>query len=382
MKTSYLLPLLLFGLICCLPACESDRLTTTIGYYSQEEYQVLSETLNLPSVPIDYHKFTSPGDRRNSIITLGRVLFYDKNLSADNSVSCSSCHQQHLAFSDDVALSTGIMSRSTARNSIALGVFQSFEDYSQDPQTTLFWDGRTNNLHDQMIQTIRNPNEMGMEMHQIVAKIKDLDYYKILTSKAFFSEHLDEELILLALENFMNSISSVNTKLDIVAASHGAAQVPQDWQGFTSQENLGKSLFQTNCISCHQQGLEAITKTLQLNGTRNTNNGLDLVYADKGAGEFDPSPEALAVFKIPSLRNIGLTAPYMHDGRFNTLYDVVDFYSDGIQNHPNLNPLLKNGSSPKRFNFTENEKDALVKFLETLTDHTMINEVRWSDPFL
>ncbi len=379
MKTASLLPVVL-GIVCCLPACENDTITTSIEYYSPEEYRVLSTNLNLPSVPFDYNNFSFESAGIDGTGTLGRVLFYDTNLSSDNSVSCGSCHQQHLAFADDVPFSTGIMNRSTARNTLALGAFRSFQSYSQDPETTLFWDGRVDNLHDQMIQTIRNPNEMGMEMKEVADKIKNFDYYQILSQKAFHSEDLNEWSILFALENFMNSISSGSSKFDVVTQQNGFLPIEIPYNGLTNQENLGKSIFGNNCLTCHNQGIEGLNSFKE--SIRNANNGLDLVYADKGAGEFDPSPGALAIFKVPSLRNIELTAPYMHDGRFSTLGEVIDFYSDGIQDHPNLNPLLKENGHPKKFNFTQYEKDALVQFLKTLTDHDMTNEEKWSDPFL
>lgn len=380
MKLSYLLPCTLFAIVCCLPACEYDKVNTIVEYYSPDEYQVLTSTLDLPSTPFNYNNFNFGFGGIDGTGTLGRVLFYDTNLSSDNSVSCGSCHQQHLAFADDVPFSKGIENRSTARNSLALGAFSSFETYNQDPQTTLFWDGRVDNLHDQMIQTIRNPNEMGMELRDIVEKIKNLDYYKVLTQKAFHNDRIEQNLILIALSNFMNSITSSSSKFDI-ASTHAINPVQLNpWPDFTTQENRGKFLFTNNCVSCHSLGLEVLTPfSLPV---RSANNGLDLVYTDKGAGTFNSSPDALAIFKVPGLRNIELTAPYMHDGRFSTLEEVIDFYSDGIQDHQNLNILLKENGHAKKFNFTESDKTAVVAFLKTLTDHTMTNETKWSDPFL
>ncbi len=379
MKTSYLFPVILFALVCLLPSCESDKVVTTTEFYSPAEYELLSQTLNLPSTPYSYNQFTSENSNSDAIATLGRVLFYDKNLSSDNSVSCASCHKQQLGFADNRSFSKGIENRSTARNALSLGAFKSFGDYSADPQTSLFWDGRVKTLHDQMIQTIRNPNEMGLEMSDVVAKIKDLDYYKILSQKAFFNENLNEELVLFALEGFMTSISSQQSKFDVISSNNPFGIDGPAWPGFNDQENLGKSLFVTNCLTCHNQGISQVFSNTLL---RSANNGLDLVYADKGEGTVNPAPEALAIFKIPGLRNIALTAPYMHDGRFASLEQVVDFYSTGIQDHPNLNPLLKDADGhAKKFNFTSGEKDALVQFLNTLTDNTMRNEVKWSDPF-
>ncbi|MBK9981909.1 MAG: hypothetical protein IPP15_05705 [Saprospiraceae bacterium] len=380
MKTSYLFPVILFGAICFLPSCESDKVVTTTEYYSPAEYELLSKTLNLPSTPFSYNQFTFENNKADAVATLGRVLFYDKNLSSDNSVSCASCHKQQLGFADDRSFSKGIENRSTARNTLSLGAFRSFGDYSSDPQTSLFWDGRVKTLHDQMIQTIRNPNEMGLEMSDVVAKIKDLDYYKILAQKAFFDENLNEELVLFALESFMTSINSNHSKFDVIGSNNPMGMDGTPWPGFSDQENLGKNIFIANCMTCHSQGLNTFFSNTTL---RSANNGLELNYADKGEGDHNPSPEAIAIFKIPGLRNIAVTAPYMHDGRFASLEAVVDFYSTGIQDHPNLNPLLKDADGhPKKFNFTGAEKDALVQFLNTLTDNTMRNEEKWSDPFL
>ena len=383
MKTGYFLPFVLLCVVSFLPACEYDKINTTVQYYTPEEFHVLSEKLNLPSKPFNYENFNFETNYIDGSGTLGRVLFYDTNLSSDHSVSCGSCHQQHLGFADNVAFSKGIMNRSTARNSIALGSFRSFGSYSGDPRTTLFWDGRVDNLHDQMIQTIANPNEMGMEMDQVVERVKGLDYYNILIEKAFGHTQINSHLILSALQNFMNSISSSTTRFDDIATQNGFFLTSSPWQGFTQAENMGKSLFVQNCVSCHNQGLGNISNNINIDDNlRSANNGLDLVYDDKGEGEINPSPDALAIFKIPGMRNIELTGPYMHDGRFGTLEEVIDFYSDGIQNHQNLHSFLKENGQPKKFNFTATEKDALVQFLKTFTDHPMTQEEKWSDPFL
>ncbi len=185
-------------------------------------------------------------------------------------------------------------------------------------------------------------------------------------------------MMLEALGVFMNSIRSSTSKFD--DAAKNSFDPTEDFLLFSSFENQGKRIFMDNCQNCHNQSLES--NNFFHESIRTANNGLDIVYTDKGAGEFNTSPDALAIFKVPGLRNIELSDPYMHDGRFATLEDVVDFYSEGIQNHVNLHPLLKNGNgSPKKFNFTEVEKDALVQFLKTLTDDEMVNEPKWSDPF-
>ncbi len=158
------------------------------------------------------------------------------------------------------------------RSSLALGVFRDFGEYSDDPSTTLFWDGRVDNLHDQMIQTIGNPNEMGMNMDEVTLKIKDLEYYKILSLKAFGNENLTKHKILTALESFMKSITSTSSKFDVASISSNPSS---NWLGYSAQENLGKNIFITNCVNCHAQGLERIGNFAE--SFRSANNGLDLV---------------------------------------------------------------------------------------------------------
>ncbi len=373
MKTPILF-LLVFGSL-VLMSCEEDKVVTTQEFYTDDEYAILSASLNLPRVPYEYNPFDK---FTNASATLGNVLFYDVSLSKDNSVSCGSCHQQQLAFADDVAFSKGVNDRLTARNSIALGSLTNFGNYTSDPETTLFWDGRVDNLHDQMIQTLRNPNEMDMELSEVLEKINGRDHYKILSEKAFGSDQLTEFSILIALESFMNTINTFS-KFDEVSFQQGNLIDTTDWIGFTAQENLGKSLFQQNCVNCHSQTMSQVKPLVEL--IHSANNGLDLVYTDKGEGEINLSPEAIGVFKVPGMRNIDLTAPYMHDGRFATLEEVIDFYSEGIQDHPNLHELLSENGLPKKFNFTQTEKEALVSFLKTMTDPKIVTEPKWSDPF-
>lgn len=370
--------LIFFGILLITSSCEYDNLVSTVSpfeAYTDEEYEILSASLDLPRIPYEYNPFDKIA---NATATLGNVLFYDVSLSKDNSVSCGSCHQQQLAFADNVSFSKGVSDRLTARNSIALGSLTNFGNYTSDPETTLFWDGRVDNLHDQMIQTLRNPNEMDMELNEVLEKINERDHYKILSEKAFGTDQLTEFTILIALESFMNTINTFS-KFDEISFQQGNFIENVDWIGFTAQENLGKSLFHQNCVNCHSQTMAQV-KTL-VEPIHNANNGLDLVYADKGHGEINPAPEAIGVFKVPGLRNIDLTAPYMHDGRFATLEEVIDFYSEGIQNHPNLHEFLSENGLPKKFNFNQTEKEALVSFLKTLTDPKIMTEPKWSDPF-
>ena len=372
-------------------SCGKEGPEINIDYYSPEEYRIVTSHLDLPLEYDVYSPFEapdrpgSPDKERDAIATLGRVLFYDVNLSIDNTVSCGSCHRQALAFSDDVAFSDGVNGTSTTRNSIALGVVSSFYNYANSPSSRLFWDRRALNLHDQMIGTLRNPNEMGMEVDYMVEKLNKLDYYQVLSRKAFGTEEMDPKMALDALEKFMSSIVANNTLFDAVQLKNQFVSRHGDWNGLSIEENQGKNIFMNHCASCHK--LNAASNESNLIAMSDpiihqASNGLELNYSDKGMGETNSAPEFIGVFKIPGLRNIELTAPYMHDGRFNTIEEVIDFYSDGIQDHPNLHPLLKENGHAKKLNFTADEKYSLVQFLKTLTDHSMIKNEKWSDPFL
>ena len=351
------------------------------GPYTDQEYAILSEKLNLPSTYFSYSQFvgfpdSQPDHQGNAMATLGRVLFYDTQLSADNSVSCASCHKQELAFSDDIAFSHGVNGNVTDRNSLALGVFPSFSSYSEDPETLLFWDGRVTTLSEQMTQSLENPKEMGMKLEDLIPKLNNLDYYRILTKKAFGTEEMQSWMPFVAMESFINSLSSTNAKIDLIPVSGDTSRIHEPWFNFTAEENLGKNIFFNNCSTCHTAGLFEGSVDF-------ASNGLDLTYADNGVGDFTNLYQDYGVFKVPSLRNISVTGPYMHDGRFATLEEVIDFYSENIQDHPNLHPALQDPTGKaKKLQFTAEEKTALISFLKTMTDQTILTEVKWSDPFL
>jgi cytochrome c peroxidase len=375
---------LLFTTVILLSSCVKDIVTDssirTIKY-SDEEYDDLSEVLSLPRT---FDNYISNGVFNSATrATLGRVLFYDKNLSKDGSVSCGSCHHQDLAFADNADLSTGIYGRKTDRNSLALGVFASFgNEYGSNGspgEAILFWDLRVNNTQLQIESTMANEKEMGIQLKEVVDRIEGQRHYQILFDKAFETKKIEDHMVLTALENFMQSMSSSNSKFDQVQAginhSNGASKV-----FMTDKENIGHKIFAANCASCHGKAINLFTSH---HGQTMANNGLERVSHDRGFGEVSGNEENDGMFKIPSLRNIALTGPYMHDGRFANLSDVIDFYSEGIQSHDNLNPELRdeNGNA-RKFNFTDEEKEGLVAFLNTLTDMSELRHSKFSDPWL
>ena len=384
MKTNTLL--LFAGLALLLSSCLHDRVDIEMQYYSAGEYSILKESLNLPKEPDNYNFIASAGVSfpfvSNSKATLGRVLFYDTKLSRNNSVSCASCHKQELAFSDDKAFSTGFDGQLTKRNSLPLAAAVNFvTSYNggnsfvgSGLQLGFLWDERANSIHELSVLAITDPIEMGMNMNELAAKLQQEEYYRILFKKAYGDSRITPSLISEALQEFLNAFISVGSGFDEGLRRHISPAA--NFSNFSAVENLGKALFMIHCSGCHGQDMTTPVR-------RVANNGLDLNYADQGVGGVTYKPADMGVFKVPFLRNIALTAPYMHDGRFATLEEVVEHYNSGIQPHPNLHHLLRdqqNSGQPKRLNLSEEERAALVAFLNTLTDVDFLKEQRFSDP--
>jgi cytochrome c peroxidase len=376
--------LLVLGLLVTIVACQDNTERTQLNRYTDEEWQVLGNVVDLPEQTYNYD-VTFPRHFQNfgggelfisaDMATLGRVLFYDKKLSANDEVSCSSCHSQANAFSDKVALSDGFEGVKTKRNSFALGTVPNFEaSYGGfGGESHLFWDERAMTIEQQCEMTISDPIEMGMNLADLAEKLKKEAYYRVLFQKAFQTEEIQEQLIVSALSQFIRSFNTTQTKFD--EGLNNVLDIEVDFPNFTSKENIGKTLFMANCESCH--GGSQFTPNIST-----ANNGLDAVYTDNGIGEISNLSFQDGVFKVPLLRNVKLTDPYMHDGRFATLEAVIDHYSNGISNHTNLHPNLKtNANQPIRMNFTQTEKEALIAYLNTFTDEEFIRDVRFSDPF-
>jgi cytochrome c peroxidase len=338
--------------------------------------------LDLPETTETYFINTN-----NDIPTLGRVLFYDRQLSVNNSVSCASCHKQELAFADKAALSTGYKNTLTTRNSMPIQNLQTFflggsfnnstVEFDRGfgpgfPSVSLFWDGREHNLGTMVLKPIVNHIEMGVgDLDRLAEKLQSVPYYQNLFLKAYGTTEVSSTRIAEALSMFVMSITSRNTKFD--RARFGIDKL-------SALEEKGRQLFIEvyECNACHQTE----NPTGYIFAGTFANIGLQSEYDDNGVGEVTGNPGDAGLFKIPSLRNVALTAPYMHDGSFNTLEEVIDHYSTGIEDHPNLDFRLKDAQgSPKIFNIAEHEKKAIVAFLGTLTDQEMITAKRFSNPF-
>ncbi|MEZ4776906.1 MAG: cytochrome c peroxidase [Bacteroidia bacterium] len=365
--------------------------------------------LNLPEVPFDYENIDFPNHFLNNPLPqipyrfqfaaiesdntpvsnpttnegalLGRVLFYEKNLSKNGTIACASCHKQETGFSDTEVLSIGFNGGLTRRHSMTLTNAR-FYDTGK-----FFWDERAETLEDQVLMPIQDPVEMGLTLDELVQIVSNQPYAAPLFKEAFGDETVTADRISKALAQFVRSLVSINAKYD--EGRKLVSSPLDDFPNFTAEENMGKALFYStnlvapSCHSCHSS--EAfLSPLLAPNATTiGSINGLDAVSTvDLGIFETTGVNNHRGKFKVPSLRNVAVRAPYMHDGRFVNLEEVIEHYSTGMQNHPNTLPFMKdaNGNIIK-YNFTNQEKEALIAFLNTLTDNQFITDEKFSSPF-
>lgn len=334
------------------------------------------------------HLDNSPSDNpiTDAGATLGRVLFYDTQLSVNNTVSCASCHLQKHGFSDPRRFSTGFQGALTNRN--AMGLFNLRYTNVRGSRPGFFWDERAPTLERQVLMPIQDETEMGMDLAELEIKLAKVRYYPPLFKAAFGTREVSRDRIAKALAQFLRALVSFNSKFDQGAAAAG--DLSEDFQNFSGLENRGKSLFidgpggvaEFACAMCHAP------PTFNMSAAANI--GLEAEYKDKGLGRLGRAsndtftPDNDGKFKAPSLRNIALTAPYMHDGRFKTLKQVLQHYSSGVHPHRNLGlafEIQSGDEATSGFNFSKEETAALLAFLKTLTDRSFIEDERFADPF-
>lgn len=392
MKKLQLLSALFLLMAFSFTSCLEDKEDVSVLHYTDAEYAILESTLNLTLERDNYNiefpaHMTSRGLFPPSVsdakAILGRVLFYDKQLSKNNTISCSSCHQQSLAFADDKALSDGFEGEKTKRNSLSLAAVVNFPTYygtsaggGSFVRPRFMWDERAETVLEQSTLALEDDIEMGMEMHDLASKVGALDYYQVLFKKAYGDSYVSKERLLDAIQEFINSFISADSDFDAALNNQPFNGTGNTFPEFTNAQNRGKDLYMANCASCH-------SADMSLPVMRFANNGLDVVITDEGIGGITGATQDKGKFKVPPLRNIEFSAPYMHDGRFATLDDVLDHYSQNIQANPNLDNLLKeNNGQPKRMSFSQGDKEDIIAFLKTLTDNTFLQAKRFSDPFI
>ena len=336
---------LLTGGVLIIDACnKTERYSSTLPN---------AITLEVPS------NFPQPEDvfkdnpLTNEGFALGRKLFYDGKLAKDGIASCASCHQQFAAFSTfDHAFSHGIDNQFTTRN--APGIF------NMAWHKELHWDGGINHLEVQPLAPLTAPNEMGETVENVIRKLNSDTRYREMFRAAFGDENVTSQRMLKALSQFMGMMVSGNAKYDLVM--RGKAN-------FTQAEQSGYTIFMAKCGTCHKEPL--FTDLSYRNTGIPVNPGLN----DLGRMRITRSGQDSLKFKVPSLRNVQVTAPYGHDGRFFSVGAMIDHYRLFVQDGPTVDPLVK-----RKISISLNEKSDLIQFLNTLTDTVFINDKRFSQP--
>lgn len=299
-------------------------------------------------------------------IELGKFLFYDGILSRTNVVGCGTCHQQQAAFTHHGhELSHGVDDRLGVRNSPAI--------QNMAWNDSFFWDGGVHDLDLVPFNPIENPVEMDEKVLNVLDKLRKtpnpaskipVNYPKMFKA-AFGTDEINSERMMKALSQFMMTMVSANSRYDYHRAG--------DANGLNAQEKEGMLLFQKNCSSCHE-GVLFTDHSFRNNGLAPMRNN------DQGRFQITAISADKHKFKVPSLRNVGLTAPYMHDGRYHTLEEVLDHYTDSVQKLETLDPLLVQANGKTGIALSKTDKQALIAFLKTLSDEQFVRDARFADP--
>lgn len=328
-------------------ACQPDK-----SVPAQHRY-VQTVPANFP--PPAYTFSNNPPSKEG--FELGRRLFYDPMLSIDGTIACGNCHKQASAFADtDHRVSHGVDNQNGTRNSPPI--------FNAAWQRNFFWDGGVLNLETLPLAPITNPVEQGETIGGVVRKLNADATYPARFKAVFGKDSVDSQQLLWALAQFTGLMQSANSRYDKHVRNEGETLTPIEQQGL--------AIFRQKCASCHATDL--------FTDGAFRNNGLDANHArDAGREIITELPEDRGKFRVPTLRNVELTAPYMHDGRFKTLPAVLDYYQSGVQDSPTLDPLLKSGGS-LGIPLTDDEKTSLLAFLLTLTDREFVTDPRFSEP--
>lgn len=342
--------------------------------YDPTPYQLVLPT-NLPpmSFPPD-NPLTVAGVR------LGRYLFYEERLSGDNTMSCSTCHAPALAFTDGHAVSTGIDGIAGTRSAMPL--------MNLGYSSFFFWDGRAATLEEQILQPVPNPIEMHQTWPATMAKLQADTAYTDLFHAAFGTETVDSLLVAKALAQFLRTLVTGNSDFDKAIRFEGV-MTPEAQQGYQLFQLEGGAVGQiipvagstpvvgqggADCFHCHSPGGNLFTDE------QFHNNGLDVTFADPGRGGVTGDPYDEGKFKTPTLRNIMLTAPYMHDGRFATIDEVLDHYNDGGHASLTVDPFMKFTDPEETLGLTPEKRAQIKAFLNALTDMDFVTDPAFQDP--
>jgi cytochrome c peroxidase len=341
--------LLAVGLTGCLASCQPDA-----DVLQPETVPGALLPANFPA-PVYTLEANPP---TQEAFELGRTLFYDPRLSRDNQVSCGSCHQQYAAFAHaDHRVSHGIDGLLGTRNAPALQNLRWKKNF--------FWDGGPQNLETLPLAPLTNPVEMDETLENVLRKLNADSKYQQRFAKVYGQSPITSQQFLRALAQFMASLTSANSRYDHYARQEAGGQLNE-------AELRGQAVLAQKCAACHATDL--------FSDDSFRNNGLDKSFAaDSGRAHITSLPADQGRFKVPSLRNVMLTAPYMHDGRFQTLAQVLDHYDSGVVDSPTLDPLLRQTNGRLGIALSAQEKSDLLAFLATLTDEQFIKDKRLAE---
>ena len=343
MKNKIVSIVFLLILIFTLWSCHTDPLLQPMPKNTDISFV---QPANWPSPHYNFQNNTLTSDG----FALGRRLFYDARLSIDNSISCASCHEQTTAFAQiDHAFSHGVRNQLGTRNSPAL--------FNLAWHTSFFWDGGVNHIENQPIAPILNPVEMDETIPNVIAKLNADPSYRLQFKNTFGSEEINTQRIQKAIVQFMAAIVSNQSKYD---------QVKNGKASFTADEQAGYILFHQKCNTCHAEPL--------FTDFSFRNNGLP-PSLDSGRAHITGLASDRFKFKVPSLRNLNFTKPYMHNGSIASLGAVLDHYTSGLVPSPTLDPLLQNPIT-----LSAADKSKLIAFLNTLNDYEFVKDLRFKQP--
>jgi len=348
--------LFLIGLLISSCKSEDDDNGYTATPATLEIPALFAQLLPTPNIPQD-NPLTEEG------IALGRKLFFDPILSADNTLACAACHRPQQGFSDQRQFSIGIDGIAGTRNSMPL------QNLAFNSSNTFNWNGSANSLEAQGLEPVTNPIEMHNTWANAASEIEAREDYRLLFEQAFGTSSIDSTLVTKAMAQFIRTLISGDSKFDRYLQEE-ATLTPNELNGF----NVFMDESRGDCFHCHGNPNNPLWTDNIFH-----NNGLDAVITDRGRGDVTGDPRDFGLFKSPSLRNLAFTAPYMHDGRFATLEEVIDHYSEGLVFSETIDPLMK-AIADGGVQLTPQDKADLKAFLLTLSDPSFINNPDFSPP--
>lgn len=347
-QKSIYLSLLLLLLISCSSKGEEESIYTPVPA-NLEIPELFQQKLIAPVIPTN-NPLTEEG------ITLGKKLFFDPILSKDNTQSCASCHDPKNAFTDDTRFSEGIDGKFGTRNSMPLfNLAWNFDE-------RFMWDGKELSIERQAFSPVRNPIEMHSDWKNVAKKLQEHTEYPTLFQQAFGTSKIDSTLVTKAIAQFERTLISGNSKFDQYLLGK-VELTPEEQNGF----NVFMDETRGDCFHCHGSDNNPLWTDNKFH-----NNGLDETFADLGLGTVTGDPNDNGKFRSPSLRNLKFTAPYMHDGRFATLEEVINHYSEGLKISSTIDPLMKKANQGG-VQLSDKDKADLKAFLLSLSDANFVN---------